>query len=132
MRRKVLAIRRSKDKKHNGNSQYFEMRHEGDEKSNIALMYKETDCPRKEVLHIKCSTLECGIRPLGTSVRKRIVGGHSSAPGSWPWQVALYKEGEFQCGAALVSDQWLVTAGHCFHKYVRAPSHHASWPSADA
>ncbi|XP_049527910.1 LOW QUALITY PROTEIN: uncharacterized protein LOC119462121 [Dermacentor silvarum] len=113
--RKVLAIRRSKDKKHEDGSRYFEMRHEDDEKSNIALMYKETDCPRKEVLHIKCSTLECGIRPLGTSLRQRIVGGHSSAPGSWPWQVALYKEGEFQCGAALVSDRWLVTAGHCFY-----------------
>ncbi|KAL1416186.1 hypothetical protein MTO96_006449 [Rhipicephalus appendiculatus] len=113
--RKVLAIRRSKDKKHEDDSQYFEMRHEDDEKSNIAVIYKETDCPRKEVLHIKCSTLECGIRPLGTSLRQRIVGGHSSAPGSWPWQVALYKEGEFQCGAALVSDRWLVTAGHCFY-----------------
>ncbi|KAH6929037.1 hypothetical protein HPB50_022496 [Hyalomma asiaticum] len=113
--RKVLAIRRSKDKKHDDGSQYFEMRHEDDEKSNIAVIYKETDCPRKEVLHIKCSSLECGIRPLGTSLRQRIVGGHSSAPGSWPWQVALYKEGEFQCGAALVSDQWLVTAGHCFY-----------------
>ncbi|XP_077488026.1 uncharacterized protein LOC144098930 [Amblyomma americanum] len=113
--RKVLAIRRSKDKKQDVGSQYFEMRQEDDEKSNIALMYKETDCPRKEVLHIKCSTLECGIRPLGTSLRERIVGGHSSAPGSWPWQVALYKEGEFQCGAALVSDRWLVTAGHCFY-----------------
>nr|XP_037280549.1 uncharacterized protein LOC119173869 [Rhipicephalus microplus] len=113
--RKVLAIRRSKDKKHGDDSQYFEMRHEDDEKSNIAVIYKETDCPRKEVLHIKCSTLECGIRPLGTSLRQRIVGGHSSAPGSWPWQVALYKEGEFQCGAALVSDRWLVTAGHCFY-----------------
>ncbi|XP_065305444.1 uncharacterized protein [Dermacentor albipictus] len=113
--RKVLAIRRSKDKKHDDGSRYFEMRHEDDEKSNIAVMYKETDCPRKEVLHIKCSNLECGIRPLGTSLRQRIVGGHSSAPGSWPWQVALYKEGEFQCGAALVSDRWLVTAGHCFY-----------------
>ncbi|CAN7988240.1 unnamed protein product [Ixodes hexagonus] len=113
--RKVLAIRRTKDKARKEGTIYFEMRQDNDEKSSIALMYKETNCPRKEVLHITCSTLECGIRPLGTFVRKRIVGGHSSAPGSWPWQVALYKEGEFQCGAALVGPQWLITAGHCFY-----------------
>ncbi|KAG0430349.1 hypothetical protein HPB47_022778 [Ixodes persulcatus] len=113
--RKVLAIRRTKDKARKEGTVYFEMRQDNEDKSSIALMYKETSCPRKEVLHITCSTLECGIRPLGTFVRKRIVGGHSSAPGSWPWQVALYKEGEFQCGAALVGSQWLITAGHCFY-----------------
>ncbi|XP_040354377.1 uncharacterized protein LOC121045539 [Ixodes scapularis] len=113
--RKVLAIRRTKDKARKEGTVYFEMRQDNEDKSSIALMYKETNCPRKEVLHITCSTLECGIRPLGTFVRKRIVGGHSSAPGSWPWQVALYKEGEFQCGAALVGSQWLITAGHCFY-----------------
>jgi secreted trypsin-like serine protease len=46
----------------------------------------------------------------------RIVGGGNAGLGSWPWQAALYKEGEFQCGATLLSDTWLVSAGHCFYQ----------------
>ena len=48
--------------------------------------------------------------------RARIVGGTNSGPGAWPWQAALYKEGEFQCGATLISDRWLLSAGHCFYQ----------------
>jgi len=44
------------------------------------------------------------------------VGGGNAALGSWPWQAALYKEGEFQCGATLIADRWLVSAGHCFYQ----------------
>ncbi|GLG96377.1 Venom serine protease Bi-VSP, partial [Gryllus bimaculatus] len=44
-----------------------------------------------------------------------IVGGGNAGPGAWPWQAALYKEGEFQCGATLISSRWLVSAGHCFY-----------------
>jgi len=46
----------------------------------------------------------------------RIVGGSNAGPGSWPWQAALYKEGEFQCGGTLISDIWLLSAGHCFYQ----------------
>lgn len=53
---------------------------------------------------------------LATGRRARIVGGTNSGPGAWPWQAALYKEGEFQCGATLISDRWLLSAGHCFYQ----------------
>ncbi|ODN01091.1 Enteropeptidase [Orchesella cincta] len=45
----------------------------------------------------------------------RIVGGANSLPGKWPWQAALYKNGEYQCGATLISSRWLLSAGHCFY-----------------
>ena len=44
----------------------------------------------------------------------RIVGGTNSSPGAWPWQAAMYRDGEYQCGATLISDRWLLSAGHCY------------------
>jgi hypothetical protein len=48
----------------------------------------------------------------------RIVGGSNALPGEWPWQAALYRDGEYQCGATLISSRWLLSAGHCFYQYV--------------
>ncbi|KFM59829.1 Enteropeptidase, partial [Stegodyphus mimosarum] len=72
-------------------------------------------CKSKDVIKVECGDLECGIRPMVIANRRRIVGGQSTVSGSWPWQVALYKEGDFQCGAVLISDTWLISAGHCFY-----------------
>ncbi|CAG5101575.1 Similar to Enteropeptidase-like, partial [Cotesia congregata] len=79
-----------------------------------SLTFKTSDCPSGEVLKVKCKSLECGIRTQTTS-QARIVGGGSSEAGSWPWQVALYKEGDYQCGGALISDKWVLSAAHCFY-----------------
>ena len=48
------------------------------------------------------------------SEAKRIVGGWVSAPGAWPWQVALLLKGEQACGGSLISPEWVVSAAHCF------------------
>ncbi|XP_061566601.1 mast cell tryptase-like [Cololabis saira] len=55
--------------------------------------------------------LECGMR--GSSISSRIVGGEDASPGDWPWQIALYTYGTFQCGGSLITDQWVLTAAHC-------------------
>lgn len=47
----------------------------------------------------------------------RVVGGRSSAPAAWPWVVAIYRDGLFQCGGVLINDEWVMTAAHCFTKY---------------
>ncbi|KAM9780413.1 serine protease 33-like [Neosynchiropus ocellatus] len=52
----------------------------------------------------------CGKAPLNT----KIVGGEDAAEGEWPWQVSLHKNNAHFCGGSLISNQWILTAAHCF------------------
>jgi len=51
-------------------------------------------------------TGKCGI---SKKEKTRIVGGTTAKPGDWPWQVKIGG-----CGGTLISDQFVVTAAHCF------------------
>lgn len=43
-----------------------------------------------------------------------IIGGHEAEPGLFPYIVSLqYKEGGHFCGGSLISDRFVLTAGHC-------------------
>ena len=46
-------------------------------------------------------------------IHKRITGGSISSIGEWPWIVAVRVGQNIVCGGTLISDQWVVTAGHC-------------------
>nr|XP_020666244.1 serine protease 27-like isoform X2 [Pogona vitticeps] len=62
-----------------------------------------------------------GVMPISADIvcgkqgfLNRIVGGKDSQEGEWPWQVSIKLNGEHHCGGSLVTDQWIITASHCF------------------
>jgi secreted trypsin-like serine protease len=52
----------------------------------------------------------------------RIIGGSSARAGQFPFAAAIYKtteHGRYFCGGALISNEWILTAGHCVEDGLR-------------
>ncbi|KAM4024011.1 transmembrane protease serine 9-like [Anomaloglossus baeobatrachus] len=58
---------------------------------------------------VKRKVAGCGQPPFSL----RIVGGQSSVPGKWPWQISVMRGDTHLCGGSLISRSWVVTAAHC-------------------
>jgi len=61
----------------------------------------------------KVSEQKCGIPAIKPDTSTDIIGGKDAIPYSWPWQIHLRKGRTPWCGASLITNQWLITAGHC-------------------
>lgn len=48
---------------------------------------------------------------------ERIAEGYPAKKADWPWQASLQIDGIHFCGASLISEEWLLTAAHCFDIY---------------
>ncbi|XP_048042858.1 transmembrane protease serine 13b [Megalobrama amblycephala] len=69
-----------------------------------------TSCPGQQTVSLSCS--KCGKPPVST----RIIGGNAAADGQWPWQASLHFKGSHTCGGTLLTQDFIITAAHCFPK----------------
>ncbi|KAF2349732.1 Serine proteases trypsin domain [Trinorchestia longiramus] len=76
------------------------------------IRYKKGLIPCRKTFSYK----GCGRRQQSNRV-KRIVNGVEALPGHWPWTVVVnlnpYGLGSIICGGTLISDRYVITAGHC-------------------
>ncbi|XP_026471296.1 trypsin-1-like, partial [Ctenocephalides felis] len=59
---------------------------------------------------------DCGI----TNQEIRIVGGRPTGVNRYPWVARLVYDGQFHCGASLVSEDYVLTAAHCVRRLKRS------------
>jgi len=62
---------------------------------------------------------KCGSPAVKPDTSTNIIGGKTAIPYSWPWSAVFCEkqrpgECNLQCGGTLISNQWIMTAGHCF------------------
>ncbi|KAK3595692.1 hypothetical protein CHS0354_026911 [Potamilus streckersoni] len=62
---------------------------------------------------LKCASFECGTTVFDNRRLQKILHGRDAVLGQFPWQIAIYKSGLYQCGGSIIHPNWVLTAGHC-------------------
>ncbi|CAJ0608620.1 unnamed protein product [Cylicocyclus nassatus] len=73
---------------------------------------RQNDVPRATQFHIPFDY----VMP-----EHRLVGSSVSEPHSWPWVVQITYRGLHRCGGALINEEYVLTAAHCFARSRKTP-----------
>jgi len=86
----------------------------------LIILLCSTACLTNPVPQENPPKVNCGSPAIEPDTSTNIIGGKAAIPYSWPWSAALcVKQGNqcnLRCGGSLISNQWIMTAGHCFQK----------------
>ncbi|KAK0058778.1 atrial natriuretic peptide-converting enzyme [Biomphalaria pfeifferi] len=77
-------------------------------------------CQDKMSVQLSCEIKECGHRSVHLP-QPFVLDAVESSDGQWPWTAAIFSGSFFKCGATLISDHWVVSAGHCIYNMVNSP-----------
>ncbi|XP_071452155.1 brachyurin-like [Hetaerina americana] len=58
-----------------------------------------------------------GISSVHPRYSSRITGGHQAKHGQFPWQALISMDSSYVCGGSLISENWVLTAGHCGYQF---------------
>ena len=84
--------------------------------TNLETLNSVSQTPSKQPF-LSDHSMGCGVQPPTKSAR--IVSGHKSSFGWWPWMVSVRRTSYFgfstshRCGGVILNHQWIATAGHC-------------------
>ncbi|XP_046967002.1 trypsin-1-like isoform X2 [Vanessa cardui] len=62
----------------------------------------------------------CSCECSGPNQENRIVGGVAAGLNRYPWMARLVYDGQFHCGASLLTKEYVLTAAHCVRKLKRS------------
>lgn len=85
---------------------------------HIILKYNDIlkeSMPLPIIIQFHCIPLplECG----SANQEIRIVGGRPTGVNQYPWIARLVYDGQFHCGASLLTQDYVLTAAHCVRRY---------------
>ncbi|XP_064555858.1 uncharacterized protein LOC135440544 isoform X3 [Drosophila montana] len=84
------------------------------------ISFIRTHCPKRQVLYVGCGDLRCGVQSALPNAKQHLSLPKMSAPGDWPWLVALFREDIHVCDGTLISPDWVLTTEGCFQGQPRA------------